>query len=56
VVGVLENGPGPVVLFCGDMDALPIKETADIDCRSTKTMLNRNGVEMPVMHVDMMFM
>lgn len=34
VVGVLENGPGPTVLFRADMDALPVTEDTGLPYRS----------------------
>jgi len=50
VVSVFENGPGPVVLFRSDMDALPIEEQVDISYASTKTVKNASGETVPVMH------
>ena len=50
VVSVLKNGPGPVVLFRSDMDALPVKEVVDIDYASNKTSKTPEGVSVPVMH------
>lgn len=50
VVSVLENGPGPVVLFRSDMDALPVREVVDIDYASNKTTKTPEGVSVSVMH------
>ncbi len=50
VVGVLENGAGPTVLFRADIDALPVKEATGLPYASTKTMTDRAGVVQPVMH------
>src|SRR4051812_1521402 len=37
VVGVLENGPGPVVLIRTDMDALPVREETGLPYASKAT-------------------
>ena len=50
VVSVFKNGPGPVVVFRSDMDALPVEEQVDIDYASSKTMENLDGETVPVMH------
>ncbi|MEX1213331.1 MAG: amidohydrolase [Balneolaceae bacterium] len=50
VVGVLENGPGPVVLLRSDMDALPIEEQTGAPYASEKRALLDDGTETPVMH------
>lgn len=50
VVGVLKNGQGPVVMFRGDMDALPVKETTGLPYASTATVKLADGNEVPVMH------
>lgn len=36
LVGIMKNGEGPTVWYRADMDALPVKETADIEWASTK--------------------
>ncbi|MBE9509731.1 MAG: amidohydrolase [Bacteroidetes bacterium] len=50
VVGMFRNGEGPVIMLRTDMDALPIKEKTGFDFASTKTMIDSNGKEVPVMH------
>jgi amidohydrolase len=50
VVGLLKGGkPGPVIALRADMDALPVKERADIPFAS-KVMGEYNGQPVPVMH------
>lgn len=50
VVGILENGDGPVVLMRADMDALPVAETTGLPYASTDHAVDRDGNEVPVMH------
>ncbi|MBF0786872.1 MULTISPECIES: amidohydrolase [unclassified Streptococcus] len=50
VVGVLQNGDGPTVLFRADMDGLPIKEKTGLDYASQVVMKDLNGDMVPVMH------
>ena len=50
VVGVMKNGPGPVVLVRTDMDALPVKEETGASYASTVTVKNDAGQDVPVMH------
>ena len=50
VVGVLRNGPGPTLLIRADMDALPLKEQSGVVYASTARMVDRDGVDQPVMH------
>lgn len=49
VVGVLANGPGPVVLARADIDALPVREATGLDYASTETVQDDSG-PVPVMH------
>lgn len=50
VVGVLENGDGPVVLMRADMDALPVAEDTGLPYASTERAKDQNGNDVPVMH------
>ena len=50
VVGLLENGPGPVIMLRADMDALPIKEETGLEYACTATAKGYNGEETSVMH------
>src|SRR5439155_13301683 len=49
VVAILKNGPGPVVMFRGDMDALPVKEQTGLPYASKATATTATGFG-PVMH------
>lgn len=50
VVGVLKNGPGPVILVRTDLDALPVKEQTGVPYASTKVVKDDLGREVNVMH------
>ncbi len=54
VVGVLENGPGPIVMFRADMDANSVEETTGLPYASkkrvTRTTSDGRPEEVPVMH------
>jgi hippurate hydrolase len=50
VVAVLKNGPGPVVMFRGDMDALPVREETGLPYASKATAATDSGGFVPVMH------
>lgn len=50
VVGVMRNGPGPVVLVRADMDGLPLEEKSGLPYASKVRQVGVDGVESPVMH------
>ncbi len=50
VVGVLRNGPGPVVLVRTDMDALPVTEETGLPYASRQTATDKAGRTVGVMH------
>jgi hippurate hydrolase len=50
VVGLIENGPGPVVLVRTDMDALPVIEQTGLPYASTVITRDKQGREVGVMH------
>lgn len=50
VVGILKNGPGPVILFRADMDALPVTEETGLPYASTKTGTTLDGIKSGIAH------
>ena len=50
VVGVIENGAGPVVLVRTDMDALPVTERTGLPYASTARVRDKEGRDVGVMH------
>ncbi|MGH3562638.1 MAG: amidohydrolase, partial [Mycobacterium sp.] len=51
VVATLENGPGPIVMYRADMDALAVEEGTGLDYASTVRVRRDDGSESPVGHV-----
>jgi amidohydrolase len=49
VVAIFKNGPGPVVMLRGDMDALPVRERTELPYASKATAQSGGGF-VPVMH------
>ena len=50
VVGMLENGEGPLILIRADMDGLPVLEKSGLDYASTAEQVGLDGQSYPVMH------
>lgn len=50
VVGILRNGPGPVIAFRADIDGLPIEEETGLPYASTDTAGMTGQAPVPVMH------
>ena len=50
VVGMLENGDGPLIMLRADMDGLPVEERSGLDYASTATQVGQDGETYPVMH------
>jgi hippurate hydrolase len=50
LVGILRNGEGPTVMIRSDMDGLPVQEKTGLAYASRARQVNRDGVDMPVMH------
>lgn len=51
VVGILENGAGPKVMYRADMDALPVEEKTGLPYASTKVVKAADGSETHVGHM-----
>lgn len=50
LVGMLSNGPGPLVLVRADMDGLPVLEETGLPYASKARQVDITGDEVPVMH------
>jgi len=50
LVGTMQNGDGPSLVIRADMDGLPVQEKSGLEYASTVTQVNKEGIEMPVMH------
>jgi amidohydrolase len=50
VVGVLKNGPGPVVMLRTELDALPVEEKTGLPFASTERTTDAAGHDVAVMH------
>lgn len=50
LVGMIENGEGPLIMIRADMDGLPVLEDNGLTYMSRVRQVNLEGEEMPVMH------
>lgn len=50
VVAILKKGEGPCIALRADMDALPIYEETALPFKSTKSMKDARGIDIPLMH------
>lgn len=50
LVGMIDNGPGPLVLVRADMDGLPILEDSGLSYASRNRQTSLSGEDVPVMH------
>ena len=50
VVGILKNGPGPMLMLRTDLDALPVSENTGLTYASQVKVKNKNGSTTGVMH------
>ena len=50
VVGMVRNGPGPLVMLRADMDGLPLPEKSGLPYASSAVQVAQDGAEYPVMH------
>ncbi len=51
VAAMLENGPGPIVMYRADMDALAVEEATGLDYASTARAKRDDGTVAPLAHV-----
>ena len=51
VVGILRNGPGPIVMYRGDMDANGVEEATGLSYASKVRVKLPTGIESPVAHL-----
>ena len=50
LIALMENGPGPTVMFRADMDGLPVQEKSGLSYASQAMQVDDNGNEVYVMH------